>query len=90
MALSGMTAYSAIEAWRGSLVLAESIRDGIKARRRKQVARARAEGRGEGRAEGRGDGCVAWEDWKGRGLEAAATGETFTETPPSLNGEQPD
>ena len=86
MALSGMTAYSAIEAWRGSLVLAESIRDGIKARRRKQVAQARAEGRAEGRA----DAYVAWEDWNRRRLEAEATGETFNETPPSLNGDQPD
>ena len=86
MALSGMTAYSAIEAWRGSLVLAESIRDGIKARRRKQVAQARAEGRAEGRAEA----YVAWEDWNRRRVEAEATGETFNETPPSLNGEQPE
>ena len=89
MALSGMTAYSAIEAWRGSLVLAESIRDGIKARRRKQVAQARAEARAEA-FEGRAEAYVAWEDWNRRRVEAEATGETFNETPPSLNGEQPE
>ena len=70
--------------------MAESIRDGIKSRRRKQVAQARAEGRAEGRALGRADAYVAWGDWNRRRLEAEATGETFTETPPSLNGEQPD
>ena len=90
MALSGMVAYSTIEAWRGSLVLAESIRDGIKARQRKQLTQAIAQASARARAEGRAEAYGAWEAWNLRRVEAEATGETFNETPPSRNGEQPD
>ena len=114
MALSAMVAYSAIEIWRGFLVLAESIRDRMRARRKKEIAQAardaateaRATGRAEGMAEGRAEGIaqgiaegmaqgkaelqVTWESWNTRRLAAEAKGESFSEPPPSLNGQDPD
>ena len=89
MALSGMLAYSTIEAWRGTLVLAESIRDDMRRKRRKQREQETAKVRAEGQAEGRAEAHGAWEGWNRRRIEAEARGEIFSEPPPSLNGEKP-
>ena len=63
-------------------MLADSIRDGIKARRRKQLPQASAWARAEV--------FGLWEARNHRRAEAEAKGQAVRELPPSLNGERPE